>query len=262
VSDIAAGWYRDPVDPDTQRYWDGEQWIGEAIPAGTVPPPGPVAAPEPVAPAAAEPAQPDTGQYGQAPYAYPGYGQGHAGPAAAEVPLPGTLAPVVDRLAARLIDGVVLFLLNVVVNGWFVYQYVREMYPALQRAEQEGLPLQETITDRAATLTYIILGVATALWFAYEVPAVAATGQTLGKRLVGVRVVGVDGSPLGFGRSIQRWALPGLPTMLGGWLFPLQLADALWCLWDRPRQQCLHDKAAGTIVVTAPALTGVPPKTH
>ena len=27
--------------------------------------------------------------------------------------------------------------------------------------------------------------------------------------------------------------------------------DALWLLWDRPRRQCLHDKAAKTFVVRA-----------
>jgi hypothetical protein len=25
--------------------------------------------------------------------------------------------------------------------------------------------------------------------------------------------------------------------------------DGLWQLWDKPFQQCLHDKAAGTVVV-------------
>jgi uncharacterized RDD family membrane protein YckC len=169
------------------------------------------------------------------------------------------LAPVANRLAARMIDAVALFLLNVFVNGWFVYQYIREVYPALQRAERSGTPIANVLTDRATTLTYIILGVATALWFAYEVPAIAATGQTLGKRLVGVQVVATNGGRVGFGRSIQRWALQGLPTMLGGWLFPLQVLDATWCLWDRPLQQCLHDKTAGTVVVTAPPYAGVPP---
>ena len=29
------------------------------------------------------------------------------------------------------------------------------------------------------------------------------------------------------------------------------LLDNLWLLWDRPNQQCVHDKYAKTIVVTA-----------
>ena len=34
------GWYKDPVDQAVQRYWDGEGWIGDAIPADEVPPAG------------------------------------------------------------------------------------------------------------------------------------------------------------------------------------------------------------------------------
>ena len=45
----------------------------------------------------------------------------------------------------------------------------------------------------------LISNVACALWFAYEVPAVANTGQTLGKRMLGIQVVGVEGAArLGF----------------------------------------------------------------
>jgi hypothetical protein len=29
----------------------------------------------------------------------------------------------------------------------------------------------------------------------------------------------------------------------------LGLIDGLWQLWDKPLQQCLHDKAAQTVVV-------------
>jgi uncharacterized RDD family membrane protein YckC len=52
VTEIAAGWYKDPAEPTTQRYWDGEGWIGEPLPIDATPPPGPpvAAVPPPSAP--------------------------------------------------------------------------------------------------------------------------------------------------------------------------------------------------------------------
>lgn len=38
---VAPGWYLDPADPDTRRYWDGEGWLGAPIPAEATPPAGP-----------------------------------------------------------------------------------------------------------------------------------------------------------------------------------------------------------------------------
>jgi uncharacterized RDD family membrane protein YckC len=251
---IAAGWYRDPADPDTQRYWDGEQWLGERLPAGDVPPPGPLAAPPGPHPVPVP--VPSTAPYGARPDDLaPGITVG----VPAGLAVPGTLAPVIERLAARIIDGIVLFLLNVVVNGYFVFQLYRELAPSLAAMEAGEVIVP---TDRARTLSLVISLVAMALWFAYEVPAIAATGQTLGKRLVGVRVVMLNGEPLGFGRSIQRWAPQGLPLLFEGLLFMVQLLDAAWCLWDKPYRQCLHDKLAGTVVVAAPSPAHSPRSTE
>jgi len=41
VSDISPGWYKDPADASVQRYWDGEGWLGDPIPADAPAPPGP-----------------------------------------------------------------------------------------------------------------------------------------------------------------------------------------------------------------------------
>ena len=53
MSSLPAGWYKDPADTTTQRYWDGEGWIGKAIPADAVPPDGPPSAEEEEPPPAA-----------------------------------------------------------------------------------------------------------------------------------------------------------------------------------------------------------------
>jgi uncharacterized RDD family membrane protein YckC len=75
-------------------------------------------------------------------------------------------------------------------------------------------------------------------------------GQTLGKQLLGIRVLRVDGSHCGLARIFFARFLP--VTLLGA--IPLigllvSLVDALMLLRDSRR--CLHDEIADTIVVTA-----------
>jgi uncharacterized RDD family membrane protein YckC len=75
----------------------------------------------------------------------------------------------------------------------------------------------------------------TLLLFAVEVYLLTAiSGLTVGKRLLGIRVIRVDGSRPGFG-----WA--ALRTLLLLFVVPA-------CLTDRD-QRGLHDRAADTIVV-------------
>jgi uncharacterized RDD family membrane protein YckC len=68
------------------------------------------------------------------------------------------------------------------------------------------------------------------------------TGQTIGKRVVGIRVYDFrQGGPIGYGRALLRYIgriLSALPCLLG----------YLWMLWDGEKQTW-HDKIAGTVVV-------------
>jgi uncharacterized RDD family membrane protein YckC len=162
------------------------------------------------------------------------------------------------RLLARLIDIFVVLVLNLVVNGWFVYEYVKEVSPVVRELWNRSLEGDRStaglaVTERAANLQIVIVLLAAALWFAYEVPAVANTGQTIGKRLLGIRVIRLDNQRrLGFGRSFRRWNTMGLPTLLWsccGIGFVLQFVDALFVAFDRPLHQALHDKSALTVVV-------------
>ncbi|SCL67145.1 RDD family protein [Micromonospora chersina] len=301
---VQPGWYVDPADPETRRYWDGEGWIGAPIPVDATPPDGPPP-PEPAPAAAAAPAAashpgqpapvtgaqpggpapgpwsgPPAGGPGQPWPGQPGQPGPWAGPPGQQGPPPGwpypgwpgrppaprphglPLASYGARLVARLIDLGVVFLLNVVVNGWFVWRYVEEISPYLRESVRrslagdtstEGLPQPG---EQAAGLQIAILLIATALWFAYEVPSMAARGQTFGKRLVGVRAVPVEADqPLGFGRATRRWSTLGLPTLLWyccGLGLLLQFVDAVSPLFDQPLRQALHDKRAQTVVVQLP----------
>jgi len=72
------------------------------------------------------------------------------------------------------------------------------------------------------------------------------SGQTIGKRLVGIRVRADHGGRAGYGKAFAR----NLVARVIG-LFPfVGLIDVLWPLWD-DKHQCLHDKAASTIVIRA-----------
>ncbi|WP_431973046.1 RDD family protein [Micromonospora haikouensis] len=321
---VQPGWYVDPADPDTRRYWDGEGWIGAPIPVDATPPEGPppVEPPPAASPApgqggpaaptttgsvpasaggpAAPPAPgpfpgwPGTGQppfpghpgqptgtgqqpgpVGGPPGGFPGQpgapGQGYppgwaypGWPGRPPVPRPHglPLASFGARFVARLIDFGAVFLLNAVVNGWFVYRYVEEVTPYFREVLRRSMA-GDTSTDglpqpgeQAGGLQVAILLIATALWFAYEVPAMAGNGQTLGKRLLGVRAVPVEADqPLGFGRALRRWSTLGLPTLLWyccGFGLLLQLVDAVSPLFDHPLRQALHDKRAQTVVVRLP----------
>jgi uncharacterized RDD family membrane protein YckC len=169
------------------------------------------------------------------------------------------IAPMWSRLVARIIDILVVLALNVVVNGWFAYQYWKEIYPEIAAAFHATMANQKveplTASSRLSYLEIVIIVLAAALWFAYEVPSIAGNGQTLGKRVMRIKVMRQESTdPVGFGRAIRRWNPLGLPTLMWycGIGFLLQIADGLSPLFDWPLRRALHDRSAGTVVVRVP----------
>jgi len=69
-----------------------------------------------------------------------------------------------------------------------------------------------------------------------------ASGQTLGKRALGIRVIDFSsGGPIGYGRGVVRYLgriVSGVVCLLG----------YLWMLWDKEKQTW-HDKIATSVVV-------------
>ncbi len=169
------------------------------------------------------------------------------------------LAGLGQRLVARLIDIAVVLLLNIVVNGWFAYQWWQDFHPiyshyaAQVRAGAEPDMIQPT--GRMQILQIVIVLIATLLWLLYEAPSNAGRGQTLGKMIVGIKIVGLDSTaPIGFGRAFRRWSMLGAWTLLWSCLigFVLQFLDALSPVWDQRLRQAWHDKSASTVVVVVP----------
>ncbi|GGV10831.1 RDD family protein [Streptomyces griseoflavus] len=97
---------------------------------------------------------------------------------------------------------------------------------------------------------FVQSAVAAVLYIAYDTVLTARTGQTLGKRLLHLRVADLsDGSTPSVQTSLMRAAVLWLPfafccacvwtVICGGWSY-----------FDRPFKQGLHDKAARTVVVS------------
>lgn len=77
--------------------------------------------------------------------------------------------------------------------------------------------------------------------FVYFVWSYSHGGSTPGKRLLGIRVVSMDGSPLNWRKGIGR-TLGYIPSTVFLYL------GFLWAVWDKDKQ-AWQDKIAGTIVV-------------
>jgi len=90
----------------------------------------------------------------------------------------------------------------------------------------------------------------------------ARNGQTLGKQLVGIRVVRTDGRPVGFWLGVLRTVV-AQQLLIGLTFYLYAVVDYLWPLRD-PQNQALHDKIARTWVLraTAPAGPQPPPESE
>ena len=78
----------------------------------------------------------------------------------------------------------------------------------------------------------------------------ATQGRTIGKRLIGLRIVRSDGSPVSFGRLIGlRYGVFSLLNVLPILGQLVGLVDSL-CIF-RASRRCLHDELADTVVIKA-----------
>jgi len=286
MTTIEPGWYADPADPATQRYWDGAAWVGKPVPVDAEPP----AEPEPVdpEPEPLPPSTPDTSV--QAMPMDPRFGDGpppqiiQRAPGVVQPPdtvpirslgvtvgwitrldvhriLGGrVLAHPGQRFVARIVDTVVLLLLNAVINGYFIYQLAQTFWPYFLEATAADDPNDVSVPAAVTDQYWVVLLIAMGLWFAYEVPATLNSGQTLGKRLMGIKVVSLAPVGLGWGRLLLRWSYAALPLVCFPFGAVLWILDGIWCVRDQPFRQCLHDKSPGTAVVEVRSTEASPEK--
>ncbi len=156
----------------------------------------------------------------------------------------GTLATRRSRLWATYIDGAILlpYSLGVLyLLGMFDTLLVIWTHPQLAAAETpEALPM--------ATQLFISAG-GLALFLLIQGHLLATRGQTVGKWVLGIRIVRRDGTPATLERIIFRrllpfWALAAILPLVGALV---SLLDVL--LIFRPSRACLHDDLADTKVV-------------
>ncbi|MFF5053402.1 RDD family protein [Micromonospora sp. NPDC000663] len=217
----------------------------------------PAGGPQPAAGGFAPPPGPHPQGYAVPPqYAPPGYGTPprYAPPPPALSPAGQPLASFGDRLLAWLIDtalasvvSLVLFMPVFLVLWWRMFSEMTRTNPDGTLVEPDpGTFLTEfflPILLFQAGLFVVLLG----LYWLYHVEYLKRGGQTLGKKIMKLRVVPID--PAGtLDRRIagRRWLVQYLACSL---VPGASYADGLWQLWDKPWQQCLHDKFAGTVVV-------------
>ena len=101
-----------------------------------------------------------------------------------------------------------------------------------------------TLSERAAlnaglTILLVVVGINLLITTAYNVGFWMMSGQTPGKRILGVRVIRTDGTRLRMGNALRR--------QVGYWISSIFYLGFLWILFDNKRQG-FHDKVAGTIV--------------
>jgi uncharacterized RDD family membrane protein YckC len=105
--------------------------------------------------------------------------------------------------------------------------------------------------DDAFTADISASALSATIYFVYEGLMLAGGGRTLGKMAMKIRVAMLkDGAPPVRQAAWVRaavYSLPGIVPCLGTIFW---LINVLWHLGDRPFRQCLHDKAAQTVVVS------------
>ncbi|WP_416531358.1 RDD family protein [Streptomyces coelicoflavus] len=218
---------------------------GEGGPHGGAPPPGgggPYGAPPPGGggPYGAPPPggggpygapPPGGGPYGGGPYGGDPYGGGGypADPLAGMPPLADSGRRTLARIVDMILVGIVVWLLSWAFN---VQEYT---------VDGDDVSVGKSFGQSV---------IAAVLYIAYDTYMTTRTGQTLGKKWLGMRVANLaDGATPSVQTSLIRALVLWIPfafccacvwtIIAGGWSF-----------FDKPYKQGLHDKAAKTVVVS------------
>ncbi|MBO1337741.1 RDD family protein [Streptomyces sp. VRA16 Mangrove soil] len=182
-------------------------------------------------------AAPPPPPYGGTPPPYGGdpYGGG-AGFGGAADPLAG-MPPLADsgkRVLARILDMILIGIIVGLLSWAFHIASFSTDTDDINAGKQAGSSLLTAV-----------------LYVGYDVLMTARTGQTLGKRLMKLRVANLnDGATPGMQANLIRALVLWIPfsfccaciwtAISGGWSF-----------FDKPYKQGLHDKAAKTVVVSS-----------
>ncbi|WP_367125290.1 RDD family protein [Streptomyces phytohabitans] len=149
------------------------------------------------------------------------------------------------RLAARVIDGFFVFGAGALAAVPFAGKAGDHVQEKIDAVEQAGVTRDVWLID-GTTGGYlaVVLGVFLVFGLLYEALPTARWGQTLGKRLLGLRVLDVERQDTpAMGAAVVRWLTYNVLAVL-----VIGVVNVLWCVFDQPWRQCWHDKAARTFV--------------
>jgi uncharacterized RDD family membrane protein YckC len=147
-----------------------------------------------------------------------------------------TLADRGTRLAASLLDGVIF--------AGMVYVPLLLAAGIGGAASSAGAPPGDETALVAIALAATCAGFVAWLWLTLRY--MHRNGQSIAKKLLGIKVVRSDGTPVSLGRlvwlrNVVNWVVSIVPLY--------GIIDSLF-IFSEPRQ-CLHDRIADTIVVNA-----------
>ncbi len=141
------------------------------------------------------------------------------------------------RLGAAVLDAII---------------FVAMVYVPLLFGTFLGAVASRATDDRNIGMTMIAVGMAVLplggviVWTAFTIKYLRRNGQSIAKKLLGIKAVRTDGSPASLARlfwlrNVVNWIISFVPFY--------GLLDSLFIFGES--RQCLHDKLADTIVVKA-----------
>jgi uncharacterized RDD family membrane protein YckC len=225
----------DPNDPYNQPPQHPQQPYGQSPygqqPYGQQPPPG--YGQQPGYGPGQYPPAPQYGAPGTYPPAPPAGAYGYGGGA----PVPGgRLAGMGARFGGLVVDSIIIAIPTVIVG-----------------VLAGGFKSKKTCTDGVCSTSFnfsaslLVDLVALVIGIAYAAYFIGVTGQTIGHRVAGIKVVDPQtGGNIGAGRAALRWFVMGITgaiCTLGYWS----------PFFDSQRRQGWHDKAANSVVIPARA---------
>ena len=192
-------------------------------------------------------------------YAQPGQGYGLPPRLVPAAPNGQPLASFGDRLLAYLLDILILALATTVLTIPAVIAMFVIISDAARRVETDPVtgeilsepdPFSVMLPIVGIFLALLVLSLA--ISYVYYVEMMYKRASTVGKRVMKLRIIRLDDSrePLTRGIAVRRWVVGHL---VGGFVPFFSYLDGFWQLWDKPFQQCLHDKWANTVVVKVDA---------
>jgi uncharacterized RDD family membrane protein YckC len=145
------------------------------------------------------------------------------------------------RLAAVIVDSLVAFIL-------FTPAYVTNFAAIAQQSRGNPLAVWVNLAKTGGWFYVGLLGALVVL--AIDLVLLARNGQTIGKKLLGIKVVRVDGSPVSLFRVFfLRYVCNTFLTLIPLFGSLYSLVDCLMIFGESRRT--VHDRIADTIVIKA-----------